>query len=228
MLIIPANNGFWYDHGVELAVAIATFFTVAVAFGTIWYTVSKDRKNKKEDDEKTLYMLDLKTVDYRLKFKKELDEIKTSEMNKAYYHAITDNPITKDMIDDMLQSEYPNLLEDVKEFHRKTLKLGPPKIVEIINEYKSTIESILYNHYTNLSLESIKLLETKIELSKSLLRTTNRLHFFPKELILDRRTKFDESRITHLNDGLKKFNEYEDMIHQLSKKTLNYKYFKRR
>lgn len=168
MLIIPANNGFWYDHGIELIAAIATFAAAGVAMLTSWYTVSKDRKNKEDDNNKTLYMLDLLTVKNRSVLYQTLNKIQDADYKKPKKEDIK---YIKEYFVKITENQYPTLKNDLVKLFWKQLEFDSKFLIEEIDSYKSTLENIIKEQYSNLYFESIKKVEDKIVDLETLLNT---------------------------------------------------------
>ena len=168
MLLIPANNGFWYDHGVEIVAAIATFAAVGVAMLTSWYTVSKDRKNKEDDNNKTLYMLDLLTLKNRSVLYQTLNKIQNADYKKPKQDDIK---YIKEYYVNITENQYPTMKNDLVKLFWKQLEFDSNFLVEEIDSYKSTLENIIKEQYSNLYFESIKKVEDKIGDLVTLLNT---------------------------------------------------------
>lgn len=218
MLLIPANNGFWYDHGIELAVAIATFFTVAVAFGTMWYTASKDRRNKEEYNTKTLYMIDLKTLEHRELIRKEYEKLKTSERNVRSYRISDITRFRNELFTPLDLYKYPNIQKDAKELKRKHYYFKYDKLNELNSRNLEILENAFYSNYTNLDFDGIRIVESKINLAYKLRDILNKLEVYPSKEILNRNHNFDEARIKRVYIALDYFTELENILLQLSEK----------
>ncbi|WP_422404505.1 hypothetical protein [Mammaliicoccus sp. JADD-157] len=218
MLLIPANNGFWYDHGIEILAAIATFGAVAVALGTTLYTANKDRKNKEEYNTKTLYMTDLKTLENRERIREEYVKLKTSARNVVMYSATDNTRFKNELFTPLDLRKHPNVQKDAKELKRKHSYLKYDKLNKLNNRNLEILENILYSYYTNLDFDGIRIVESKINLSYKLRDILNKLEVYPSKEILNRSHNFDEARIKRVYIALDYFTELENILLQLSEK----------
>lgn len=214
MLLTAVNNGYWTD----IIATIATSAAVIIALINTAYTMNKDRKNKKEYNDKTLYMLNLKTEEYRRELKRYYIRCVSSEQNILFYRASNSGRYKKDEFYSEHLKKHPNILEDFMEFDRKFNEINLDKIENAIIELRKIMETELYNHYSNLSYSSIKLIESRIILSKNVQSTIRILSIFIKNKFLDHNMKYTESEIRVVHDGLSRFHRLEEFILLLTKK----------
>ncbi|PTJ54197.1 hypothetical protein [Mammaliicoccus sciuri] len=213
MLIMAVNNGYWTD----IIATIATSAAVIIALINTAYTINKDRKNKQEYNDKTLYMLNLKTEECFRELKRYYIRCVSSEQNVSTYRVLNIETYKKDEFYSEHLKKYPNIIEDFLEFDRKFNEINFDKMEDVIIELCNIMETELYNHYSNLNYSSIKLIENRINLSKKVQSTILYLRISIKNKMLDHNMKYTKTEIKVISDGLEKFNKLEESILLLTK-----------
>lgn len=163
MLLTVVNNNYWYDHGTELGAAAITLIAVVIALINSAYTMSKDRKNKREDDKKTIYMLDLMTLDSRRDLYKNLVNIQSSELIERDMLGNEIIHFDDEIFPEATIKKHPSIQYDMKSLYRKNHFFSSEILNEVTDKYKESLESTLHSQYSNLYFESIKKIEKKIE-----------------------------------------------------------------
>jgi len=214
MLLTAVNNGYWTD----IIATIATSAAVIIALINTAYTMNKDRKNKKDYNDKTLYMLNLKTEEYRMEFSRYHSEIKTTDFKTFLYNSLNDNLYNDISFTGVQKPDYTNDIENIKELIRKLDTLKHDKVMSHSIKYRGILQETLYNYYTSLTLENIKAIELAITLSKSLEYNLNLIRMFPKKEVLNTNTPFNNDRLFRIHIGLSTFETFENILYQLSKR----------
>ena len=210
MLLTAVNNGYWYDHGTELLAAIATFLAVIVALGTTWYTVSKDRKNKKEDDEKTMYMIDSMTLSYRRFFYMLQDSLKeaSSRVTAVY---------TNNFFEQLPEDDFPTIKEDLNALYQKNTIYSSDKFVKYTQIYHNVLNESLKTQYPRLNFESIKIIEERIEDIKKLNRITEKIGAAGATYLIGQQGPLDKDGANEVVEILELFNDLEETLEKSSK-----------
>lgn len=152
-----SNNGFWYDHGVELGAAIVTLIAFLFTFWNINHTNKKQEIEEQKKNEKTLKMIDLVT-DLQVRningFTEDFNEIleKTPDDNGHYYVYI-----------EKIFSGFATKIQESLIVHDCCKYIIKNKLSEQLILYSNNIKEMLVNQHTNLNLNSLEKVTTKLE-----------------------------------------------------------------
>lgn len=203
-----SNNGFWYDHGVELFAAFVTLVAFLFTFRNVIRTNDRQEREEQKKNEKTLKMIDLATKEKTEKLKeinKKISEKIKSE-HKPDDEGLYDLHIDKQSMHFSTQIKIMVNLNDVAKYVRDSdLHLTLPN-------YQETIKSLLINQHTNLNLKAIEKVTTRLENIESVLKKLDELKTYTYVSNAIIRGEEDNAQ-----EELKKYGELNELIEKLSK-----------
>lgn len=224
MIVIEQDNGFWYDHGIEIIVGILTLLGLGLALWNSAYAVSKDRKNKEDDNNKTLYILDLLTVNNRSVLYRALNRIQNAEHKKSKKEGIPYYPYIEGYFNELSEDQYPTIKNDLVRLFWKQLEFSPNSLVDEIDSYKNTLENTINEQYSNLYFESIKKIEYKIGELESLLSSIEMIRSIKLTSVTAYGNPIDETRADKVPSILNYFKKLESDLSKASKSLSDNRY----
>lgn len=149
------DNSFWYNHGVELMAAIVTLIAFLFTFWNITNTNKKQNIEEQKRNEKTLKMIDLFTQSQR----------EETEKFNCYYSKSLETKPNKDgrfylnlqLLDFETNSRTAFIVNDCCKY------IEEQNLYNILINYENNIKELLLKQHTNLNLNTLEKVTSKLE-----------------------------------------------------------------
>lgn len=179
-----SNNGFWYDHGIELVSAIVTLLAFLFTFYNINRTNKKQDIEEQKKNEKTLKMFDLVTQKQSNRIEKCLNSFEESQKVEEREN-IQEHPylITFSINNLTIATENKSAVI----LTRKINYLYNEDVEKDLKNYIEKLEEMLTNNHTNLNLYSLERVTNKLNDLNEVINQINQLkiHFVPDLVFRD-------------------------------------------
>lgn len=207
-----SNNGFWYDHGVELGAAIVTLIAFLFTFWNINRTNKRQEIEEQKRNDRTLKMIDLvtqKQIEKLREINKEVSE-KLETEPKPDYKDLYDLNIDKRVTNFYTQIKVSVTLNDVAKYIKDN------ELSETLINYQEKIKDMLINQHANLNLEALEKITTKLEDIEKALKEYDKLktYTYVSNIILaEQKDKIQKE--------LKKYEEFNELMKKLTTKLID-------
>ncbi|MEB8101606.1 hypothetical protein [Staphylococcus xylosus] len=155
-----SESNFWYEHGVELGAAIVTLVAFLFTFWNINRTNKRQELEEQKKNNKTLKMIDLVTQEQSAKLKeinkkinKKIESEPKLDTNGNYFLTV-EEPYTKEIETQIKESVN---LNDIAKYVNKD------ELSSILINYQKEVTDIMVSQHTNLNLEALDKVTTKLE-----------------------------------------------------------------
>lgn len=155
-----SESNFWYEHGVELGAAIVTLVAFLFTFWNINRTNKRQELEEQKKNNKTLKMIDLVSQEQSAKLKeinkkinKKIESEPKLDTNGNYFLTV-EEPYTKEIETQIKESVN---LNDIAKYVNKD------ELSSILINYQKEVTDIMVSQHTNLNLEALDKVTTKLE-----------------------------------------------------------------